>query len=263
MGQAGCLFCGSLHRCERGECPVEQTPEGQEVCTITGLCLSMLNLSDLEVVESSGCFVTRQGLSDPCDRHGVLASPSWLEEQVYRVIYKILCSEAWATCRESESHRYAERSAGTMIRHLKNFKQQDKRHVPVIPDMIAQFHEEMGSIPHLFGDVPMLQRREMCNTCTRLVQQLIHVLGQTQPGLLQPQRIQGVATGLLYLLRTGVNCKGVCILPKLAQLGHMLPSEGNLAEFFDIRSKCITDCENLVKKLLRTQPSAMIQAMKR
>lgn len=259
FGQAGCRRCGARHHCDSGQCSVETSHEGQDICTITGLCLSMLNLSDMEVVESSGGFVSREVLDNTYKNSSHPGDHQWLEEQVYQGVHHILCSEAWSACREVEVLRYSEKCAAIMIRHLKSFKQHDKGRLPIMPNLVAQFYEEINSTPAVVGEVSALQRAEMCAICVRVIIQQIKLLQLVQPSLMQAQRIQGVIVGLLYLLRVGVTCKGICVLPRIAHLTKILPSESNLFEFFRIRSKCITDCENLIKHLLRTKPATMLK----
>jgi len=57
---AGCLLCGSLHICKPWTCPVEKSPEGHEICVITGMCVKLLSISNEEFLDtacysSSGC----------------------------------------------------------------------------------------------------------------------------------------------------------------------------------------------------------------
>lgn len=173
-------------------------------------------------------------------------------------MHHILCSEAWSLCRHSEIERYGEKCAATMIRHLKVFKANNKGKLPVLPDMIAQYFQEAGATPLMVGGLPLAQRRQICDSCTSVIRQHMRLLSGAQPGLVQPQRVQGITVGLLYLLRTGVYFKGICVLPKIVHLSAVLPSEGNLFEYFAVKPKCITDIENLIKKLLRTKPLSML-----
>ena len=59
------------------------------------------------------------------------------------------------------------------------------------------------------------------------------------------------ACSMLYLMRNGVDCNGECILPKVEIMNYILPLESFLPEFFGIRSKSITEGENLLKIELR------------
>eukprot|EP00961_Rhodomonas_salina_P194515 2625998-Rhodomonas_salina.1 len=55
------------------------------------------------------------------------------------------------------------------------------------------------------------------------------------------------ACSMLYLMRNGVDARGECILPKLEIMSSILPLETFLPEHFKIRSKSITEGENLLK----------------
>jgi hypothetical protein len=52
---------------------------------------------------------------------------------------------------------------------------------------------------------------------------------------------------MLYLMRSGVDARGECILPHLPIMHDILPLEAFLPEHFNIRSKSITEGENLLK----------------
>jgi hypothetical protein len=53
-------------------------------------------------------------------------------------------------------------------------------------------------------------------------------------------------------MRKGVVFEDVTVLPVMSELRAYLPSENMLAEFFDIKSRTITESENRVKFALRT-----------
>jgi hypothetical protein len=55
------------------------------------------------------------------------------------------------------------------------------------------------------------------------------------------------ACSMLYLMRNGVDCRGECVLPKIDIITNLLPLESQLQESFRIRSKSITEGENLLK----------------
>lgn len=55
------------------------------------------------------------------------------------------------------------------------------------------------------------------------------------------------ACSMLYLMRNGVDCRGECILPRISLMKYILPLEAYLQENFSIRSKSITEGENILK----------------
>lgn len=80
---AGCRQCGKQHCCDKGECPTERNNEGNLLCCITGMYMSGLNLSDGEVVESGGQFVSREDLCEAVrDRSTVNLGTVSIDDQV-------------------------------------------------------------------------------------------------------------------------------------------------------------------------------------
>ena len=57
--------------------------------------------------------------------------------------------------------------------------------------------------------------------------------------------------GLLYLLRSGLVHKNMTVLPRYRSLAYLLPPENYIC-MFGVKSKIITECENIVKCHLRT-----------
>jgi hypothetical protein len=57
--------------------------------------------------------------------------------------------------------------------------------------------------------------------------------------------------GLFYLLRSGLVHRSITILPRCRSLAHLLPPE-NYINQFGVKSKIITETENIVKCHLRT-----------
>jgi hypothetical protein len=57
--------------------------------------------------------------------------------------------------------------------------------------------------------------------------------------------------GVLYLLRVGLTAHHIVVLPQYSILAHILPSENLLHEFFQVKCKCITEVENIIKLQVR------------
>jgi hypothetical protein len=64
--------------------------------------------------------------------------------------------------------------------------------------------------------------------------------------------------GLLYLLRSGLVHRSITILPQYRSLTYLLPPE-NYINLFGVKSKIITETENIVKCHLRTLSDRQIK----
>jgi hypothetical protein len=77
---------------------------------------------------------------------------------------------------------------------------------------------------------------------------------------LKEGEVQSVTVGMLYLMRQGVSFEDVEVLTGVAELGALLPAEGLLAGFFEIKSSTITESENRVKFALLSATRERLRA---
>ena len=63
--------------------------------------------------------------------------------------------------------------------------------------------------------------------------------------------VRAFVFGMLYLMCRGVVMNGVEILPRVEELRSVVPSENNVGQFLNFRSKSITETENKFKFLFR------------
>jgi hypothetical protein len=69
---------------------------------------------------------------------------------------------------------------------------------------------------------------------------------------------KALVIGLLYLLRSGLVHKNITVLPRHRLLNFVLPPE-NFISMFDVKSKIITETENIIKCYLRTLSLEAVQ----
>lgn len=119
MHLAGCLQCGAQHVCNTGACEIYINDEGDQICSITGLCLESLNLSHTEFVSTVGQFMHAKKCAD----HTSPVGTEWCEGHITRVVDHILCSDSWERCRRAELRQRSEKCSDIMVKQLKQFKQ--------------------------------------------------------------------------------------------------------------------------------------------
>jgi hypothetical protein len=66
------------------------------------------------------------------------------------------------------------------------------------------------------------------------------------------RKLREYTIGLLYVIRKGVSAAKMYITPPVRCLDGYLPREEHAARHFSIRSKAITDTENMLKAMIRT-----------
>jgi hypothetical protein len=101
--------------------------------------------------------------------------------------------------------------------------------------------------------IPKTELRALIKYCTDAIANVVirYNNQHTCKILNSDVRRREFACSMLYLMRNGVDCNGECILPKVDIMSGILPLESFLPEFFNIRSKSITEGENLLKIELR------------
>jgi hypothetical protein len=103
-----------------------------------------------------------------------------------------------------------------------------------------------------------LQQRVITAIVTLLMFMMQHCSG-VNVNLRQPDFV----LGLLYLLRCGVRVFDVVVLPQIAQLVHVLPSEQHLQPSLGVRAKVVSEAENCVKHQLRKLPTSLVAQLAR
>ncbi len=93
------------------------------------------------------------------------------------------------------------------------------------------------------------QLAKLIDVCTDSITHLMlkYSNAHTMKLLNSETRRREFACSMLYLMRNGVDCRGECILPRIDMMAAILPLESQLQESFKIRSKSITEGENLLK----------------
>lgn len=164
---------------------------------------------------------------------------------------EMLVGAKWQACVAAEQVKLDSRRKNSLVKFLKHFKAQ---HPGVVPNMVlaasAMLNSTVGlrAPPHATEE----QRRNLSVWCAHVITKHIQLLNNMQPSLVSDPKLRGVTVGLLYQMRHGVVVHGLVVLPRCAVLAQTLPMENYLESVFGVKSKCITETENMVKDVLRS-----------
>jgi hypothetical protein len=148
------------------------------------------------------------------------------------------------------------------------FKDHKSAHPEVAPNMCTIATE----LAHRISNIRMCPlvfeqglRDQVARFCANAITRLMVILNRLCPNLLSVHtntvhtKNDYVVTGLLYLMRAGLNVHSVTLLPSCPALHYLLPLESCLLHFFGIKSKCVTEIENMVKVNIRSIDRSSLQ----
>lgn len=159
--------------------------------------------------------------------------------------------QEWERSMELEASKLDAKKINLLSKILRSFKCKHPLSLPVLPEVASRLVESIGSSRKVATSLEMGTRREIADWCCSSIFRHFCMLTRFSPGLLVDCKIRNCAVGLLYLMRQGIIMHGVVLLPKIAQLRHILPLENHLPIIFGVRGKCITETENIVKSTLK------------
>lgn len=262
---AVCGSCGALHVCDYPwGCETVANEHGHEVCLVTGCIVKDLSYCSSEFVDTASVAerpaggrsaAGHGGASDSArDAFGEPAGAQDCMDRLYSVVY-IYCSELlyggkWQECMQVEQEKVDTRRKLAFLRYLKNFKIQNPDRVP---NLVLATCSMLNHAPGMRSgpDTPESSRRQLAAWCCETILRHIQLLNHLQPNLVTDVKLRNIVIGLLYQMRNGVVVHGIVVLPRCALLSRVLPMEIFLGSVFGIRSKCITETENIIKTVLR------------
>jgi hypothetical protein len=247
---AACRSCGFVHACRDGVCEMLGNEEGYSVCTITGCIVKNISYAVDEytdttqicarVLSSAGAPLCSQ----PTAMNGILS------ETIYGYCVALLDGPLWRKCIDAEHDRLASSRETHFIKAVKGFKM---KHPNCYPDVYSATCAMVFNTKGLRCSTPPSEscRRKLAELCAEAIGRHIFLLNRLVPGTVLESKLQFCVTGLVYLMRMGVVCHDTVILPKHPLLCTSLPLENTLDTVFGIKSKCITEMENVVKSTMR------------
>lgn len=239
IDEAGCLKCGAMHRCLLNpvdcKCPLVTCDDLSRVCTISGCVLPAVRCAATEYVDTVVATDLPAQLS---------ISVTAIDEEVRAVLHLLLRSDKARLYRQDENRRQARKVTNGLHRALKQAKL--KRAPPNVLQCLAEVMHHERNLRFICPASDELVEQACKNIVLTLVE--LRNLGvRLAPG----GRLQGLAVGLLYLLRAGLIYGSHVLLMPMEEIAVCLPFENKLEHYFGISSKAICEVENELKLVFR------------
>ena len=236
---AGCVRCGFVHVCGRGECPLIIESDSS-VCEITGFCVRDLQFGDNEFVETVNLKAPEQPRSMVVDYDTVLDTVRGIIESPQT--RQTICLERDKTVTKFRS---------VMQQEMRDFKRQNPGRMPNIPQVYTSCLNKQKNFRLFYPEITEAVRHRVIHRATQSIVYTMTLINQTNVRNLSKLKHQCFVTGMLYLMKKGVDIEGMVILPQMPELQHLLPSESHINTLFNMRCKTVTEIENIIKMFVR------------
>jgi hypothetical protein len=175
-----------------------------------------------------------------------------------RICMRVLCSETTMTCYDKEQTKLRNRLRWSFMRHVRACKMKRLKSAPNVIVMISNIAKDIENyrLP-IMNDTASL-RRKLAYSCANEIFKFTCSMTHSNAVFTMNLDAATMVIGLLYLLRSGLVHKNMTVLPRCRALCYLLPPE-NYINMFGVKSKIITECENIVKCHLRTLSDAEIK----
>jgi hypothetical protein len=290
-GKMGCRTCGAFHVCCVSTCPLSEI-ENNHVCVITGVVVKTITYdvneymstatretpSTSEVVASLIRKRTKQNISNADTpqrdtvsnkkaKHGERISNSIHTKRHtvsqcinfhQRVCMQVLCSETTIQCYEKERTKLRNRLRWSFMKNVRQFKMKQRDKSPNVIILASRIATDVENyrLP-LMNDTSML-RKNLAHSCAHAILKFTCSMTLSKAQFTMNLDAKTMIIGLLYLLRSGLVHHSITILPQFRELSYLLPPE-NYINLFGVKSKIITETENIVKCHLRTLGDSQIK----
>ena len=175
-----------------------------------------------------------------------------------RVCMEVLCSETTTQCYEKEKTKLHNRLRWSFMKNVRAYKMRRHHTAPNVIVMISAIAADIQNyrLP-LMNDTSSLCR-ELAEKCAHAILKFTCSMTQSNAQFTLNLEAKTMIIGLLYLLRSGLVHRSITILPQYRSLAYLLPPE-NYINLFGVKSKIITETENIVKCHLRTLSDRQIK----
>ena len=261
MFQAGCVLCGAEHRCgidQKTGCPQHEDDDGHVICLITACVIRTSKHKDeftcyerasVEHTNKSKQSRSAGRASNAPANTSIIPPPSEIWDFVNRVVREILTSSTTQECRIHESRRLMLTQFAALQKEIK------RQRVVQSPNMLHIASEVTWQTRKLRRPIVLPKEQMECivEICTNAIAKVLLTYNKVYVSKIfnSETRKREFTSSMLYLIRSGVECRGECILPKIPIISLLVPLETYLPEFFKIRSKSVTEGENLLKIEIR------------
>jgi hypothetical protein len=183
----------------------------------------------------------------PTKRHTVSRCINFHE----RICLRVLCSDTTDQCYEKEQVKLRNRLRWSFMRHVRAFKLRHRDMYPNCIVMLSSIATDIENYRLPVANSTDAVRKELARNCAQDIFRFTCSMTQSNALFTLNMDPTTMVIGLLYLLRSGLVHKNMTVLPQYRSLAYLLPPE-NYIYLFGVKSKIITECENIVKCHLRT-----------
>jgi hypothetical protein len=175
-------------------------------------------------------------------------------EAVLATCRSILCSPAYYRCQQKEHSKLNSRVRWSMMKHIRNTKSS------LVPGTPVNAMHIISAVAHDLRNYRIFPVESDSLSCTlsqcrehvafhaaTIITRFINNAYASINNFMYNVSPHVFVVGVLYLLRVGLVAQHIVLLPQERTLFYLLPCENLLEQFFDIKCKCITEVENIVK----------------
>ncbi len=144
------------------------------------------------------------------------------------------------------------------MKNVRQFKMKRCDHAPNVIILASRIASDVENyrLP-LMNDTSTL-RKTLAQSCAHAILKFTCSMTLSKAQFTMNLDAKTMIIGLLYLLRSGLVHRSITILPQFRELAYLLPPE-NYINLFGVKSKIITETENIVKCHLRTLSDGQIK----
>lgn len=286
FGIMGCRICGNFHVCSVKTCPITEI-ESHHVCNITGAVVRTVTYDPNEYLStvyvpsevSPAQYAPRiinplpRGKSRDMQRlESSEVSPAVYKTTVStkrqtatrcqnfheRVCLQVLCSATTTACNNKESVKLYNRLRWSFMRHIRYSKLKRLNTNPNLIVMISKIAVDIENYRLPISNSTDTLRKDLAYKCAAAIFKFNSSMVQSNATFAHTMDATTMVIGLLYLLRSGLVHKNITVLPQYRALSYLLPPE-NFICLFNVKSKIITETENIVKCYLRSLTDRQIK----
>jgi hypothetical protein len=248
VDKAACKLCSNVHVCNSHTCTSVIENDGL-ICNVTGLFLGQRLVHANEFPHTS----TENFFRCESSRLSVLTNENsvYEVESITRVLDSILLSMKTQTSIDSETDKLVHKLRTVGLRRLRQYRV--LKCTPNLGDIDAYLYQSLKG--HRIPPPSVLTSRQEREACVKIaalsISRLTIFMRTHCVNIPSCVKQGGVIVGMLYMMRSGVTIDNITVLPRLPQLKRLLPLEQHLQTFFNIRSKVVTEAENVIKYNMR------------
>jgi hypothetical protein len=159
---------------------------------------------------------------------------------IQRYVDDVLCSTKWKRSMRIEAEKMAGKKRAFTAKGAK----------AGLSNSASAVHTSQGSrVPRVNASDE--ERKAVSRWCADAIHKHICLINSICKGVITEAKLRSTAIGLLYMIRQGIVVHELVVLPRVPLLATLLPLESHLDATFQVKAKCITETENVVKIILR------------